>query len=306
MNKHVKKYLSSEKSINELQCYLLIALPIIGFFVFTCYPMLWAASKSLFYYNDVPSETKFVGLENYITLFKDTRYWESWITTFKFALLKLPIEIPGALITATILSKKIKGATIFRTIYFVPSVLSVVIVGVLFTSLFDYFGVINGALMNLGIIETEIDWFANTSTSLVVLALGSCWITFGINVVYFSGALSNVSEDLYEAADIDGANAIIKFFKITLPSIMPVFVVLLLLAINGTLQQGEYIITMTGGEPAGTTHTVGSYMIKSFLPGFASGSPNLGYGSAMSIVSSAIFCIIAIIYTKLSNKLTKD
>ena len=118
--------------------------------------------------------------------------------------------------------------------------------------------------------------------------------------------MSNVPEDLYEAAYIEGATGAQRFFYITLPMISQVFQVILLLAINGTLRTGEFIIVMTNGAPAGRTLTVEAYITKTFLPGFASVSnPNLGYGSAICIVSSIICALVGIIYMKLTKKMTE-
>ena len=294
------------KSSAEVQCYLLLLLPLIGFFVFTLYPIVWSALKAFYYYDLVPANTRFVGLDNFITLFKKGgAYWNAWLVTFKFAVIKLPIEIPLALILAVLLSKGHKLSGFFRNMYYLPCVISMAIVGVMFSNLFDAFGVINSWLIKLGLETKPVDWFGSTNTALAVLILGGIWSSFGINVVYFTAALSNVPKDLYEAADIDGAGKLTQFFKITVPMIMKVGQTILLLAINGTLRTGEYIIVMTNGAPAGTTLTSEAYVMKSFLPGFASGTPNLGYGCAMSIVSSIICAAIGLIYMRATRKIAE-
>lgn len=294
------------KSSGEAQCFLLLAFPIIGFFVFTIYPILWSAHKAFFYYDLIPSNTRFVGLDNFITLFtKGVDYWKAWGFTFKFMLIKLPIEIPLALIIAVVLSKKLKGSNLFRNLYYLPCVISTAITGIIFTNIFDVFGVVNAWLMNLGIVDAPIDWFGNTATATAVLVIVGIWSGFGTNVVYFTAALSNVPNELYEAADMEGAGWLTKFFKITVPMISKVFQTILLLAINGTLRTGEFIIVMTNGAPAGTTLTAEAYMMRSFLPGFSSGSPNLGYGCAMAIISSVICAVVAVIYMRLTKKITE-
>ena len=292
---------------NELICYIILAVPIIGFLAFILYPYIWAGRWSFFDYTGVASKTQFVGLQNFIDIFtKDSPYWTSWITTIKFALFKLPIEIPLALVLAAILQKdslKFKG--VFRSIYYLPCIISVAIVGVIFSNMFDYRGVINNLFKMVGITDTPIDWFSNYSTSMAVLVIASVWQTFGTNVLYFISALANVPLELYEAADIEGAGTIQKFFLITVPMIAPVFQVILLLAINGTLHIGEFVIVLSNGAPSGSTYTVGAYLINAFVPGFATGSPNIGYGSALSIITSIIYCIIAIAYMKFSNRMSE-
>ena len=298
-SKQFKKGLST-----STQCYLLISLQIIGFFVFTIYPILWAAAKAWFFYDGVDKHTVFVGWDNFKAIFtKDYVYWNTWKTTFKFTFYKTILEIPVALFLATLLSRRLKGSDVFRSIFYLPNVISVAIIGVMFSNLFDYFGVMNNILMQLLLIDHAVDWFANTGTALGVLVVGSAWQTFGINVLYFCAALNNVPNDMYEAAKIDGAGAFTQFFKITLPMIAPVFSTLMLLSINGTLHTSDYILVMTNGAPAGSTFTVGSYMVSKFVPGFAEGVVNIGYGCALSIVTSLIYTTIAILYLKATKKL---
>lgn len=287
------------------QCYLLIGLQIIGFFVFTIYPILWAAAKSWFYYDMVDANTSFTGWQNFITAFKDKAYWETWITTLKFTLGKTVIEIPLALVLATLLSKGKKGSNFFRSMFYLPNVISVAIIGVVLSNLFDYYGIMNKILMSFHLISGPVDWFSSGNTALGVLIAGSTWSTFGINILYFCAALNNVPKDMYEAADLDGAGVFTQFFKITLPMIAPVASTVLLLSINGTLHVGDYILVTTNGGPAGSTYTVGAYLVNAFVPGFAStaSTVNVGYGCALSIITSIIYTIIAVLYTKATTKL---
>ena len=302
LKKH--RFGSPKKWRLSLVCYAMLATPIIGFFVFNLYPILWAAHKSLFFYNNVASDTRYVGLENFIRLFtEDTTYWSTWLTTFKFALLKLPMELPLAMILAVMLHKKLKCTGFFRSVYFMPSIISVAIIGLIFSNMFDYFGFINGVLMKFGLIEKEIEWLANTNTAMLVLAIGSTWNSFGVNVLYFIAALNNVDEDLYESAYLDGASSWTIFWKITLPLIAPVLQVVLLLSLNGTLHTNDYILVTTNGAPGGSTYTVMSYVTGKFVPGFAGAGVNVGYGTSVALVTSAIMAFIALIYTKLSNKM---
>lgn len=298
-----KGIIETIKGSRIIQSYLLLSLPLIGFFVFTIYPILWSAMKALYYYDNIPSNTKFTGLQNFANLLQDKNYWSAWITTVKIAVYKLPFEVPLALIVAFLLMNTKRGSGFFRTMYFMPHVVSISIIGVIFTNLFDCFGFINAMLQKINPSIGVIDWFGDPSLALVALIIGSLWSGFGINVLYFSAALTNVPEELYEAAEIDGAGRIRKFMSVTLPMIAPVFQTILLLAINGTLHIGEYIIVMTNGAPAGMTHTVGSYVISTFLPGFSTGNPNIGYGCAMALCSSVIYGLVALVYLRVSKKM---
>lgn len=282
--------------------YVLVLVPLLGFLLFTLYPMIWAVGKAWFYYDGSQSTMKYVGFDNFKTLFSDTVYWNSWLVTLKFALIKLPFELPLAMLMAVLLNKGLKGNSIFRAIYYMPAILSMAVIGVTFSGMFDYFGLINGALKMFGI--GPVDWYANESTAFFVLALASIWNSVGINAMYFLAALKTVPKELYESATIEGASKATMFFKITLPMIGPVLSTVLLLSINGTLQVNELILVTTNGAPAGKTYSVMAYMLTKFVPGFASTSVNIGYGCATAIVSSLCFIAIAIIYNKASKKLS--
>jgi len=299
-----KAKLDNKTSIS-LQCYLLIIVPLIGFFALIAYPMLWAISKSWFYYTGVPSLTKFIGWDNFKTMFTtDLSYFRSWVTTFKFVLYKLPIEISLAMLLALILNQNLKGKGLFRAVFYMPSIISIAIVGLIFSNMFGYFGVINTFLTKFGILKERIDWFASEKTALAAIITGDIWKNFGVNVLYFLAALQNVPEDVYESAYLDGAGKFCRFFRITLPLIAPVFQIVLLLAINGALHTNDYILVTTNGAPGGSTHTVMSYVTGTFAPGFASADVNIGYGCAVSLVTSLIMALIAYIYMKLSDKLS--
>lgn len=298
-------FLENIKSSKQIQCYLLIGLPIIGFFMFTIYPIIWAFIKAFYYYDQIPSNTMFVGLKNFKDAFSDVTYWRSWLVTFKFLLWKLPIEILLALVLATILGRNTKFGDFFRTVYYFPCLISTAVAAVIFSNIFKYYGVFNSVLLSLGLTGEAIDWFSTANGSLAVLVITNMWSSFGINVLYFSAAITNVPNELYEASELDGAGAVRQFINITVPAIKPVFKVILLLAINGTLQIGEYVLLMTGGAPAGTTHTVGSFMIQNYVPGFAEAGANIGYGCALAIINSIVYGIVAIIYMKSTKNMNE-
>lgn len=284
----------------------MILLPLIGFLVFKLYPILWTFRWSFFSYNGIPSQTRFLGFENFIRLFTtDSTYWGTWVNTLKFSFMKIPIELPLALFLAILLSKKsVKGSGLMRSIFYLPNILSMIVVGLIVSCMFSYDGFVNHYLREAGLIKENIDWFSTQFRAMTVLVVGSVWSTFGINVMYFMAALCNVPEDVYEAAEIDGAGRYMKFFRITLPLIMPVFSTVLLMSIVGTLSTNEYILAVTGGGPSGSTQMVMSYLTKSFVPGFAdTTTPALGYGCAISLVTTLLFGLIAIWYKWFDRKM---
>lgn len=295
------------KIAEERWCYLMLALPIIGFLVFSIYPILWTFKWSFYNYTGSEANAVFLGFKNFIRVFGDKTYWNTWLTTIEFTLFKVPLEMCIACGLAMILMKKLKGSGFFRAVYYMPNVVSVAVIGVIFTNMFGYFGVINTLLEKAGVISQGIDWFSNKWSALWMLALVSIWNTFGVNVMYFMSALANIPEELYESAALDGANGWEKFTNITLPCIRPVLGVVLLLAILGTLSTNEYVLAFTGGAPNGATHTVMSYLTQQYVPGFAAeGEVQLGYGSAMSLVTTVLFVFVGILHQKISNGSKKE
>ncbi|MCI5971223.1 MAG: sugar ABC transporter permease [Clostridia bacterium] len=300
-----KNGIRSRKIKMSVQCYLLLSVQIIGLVLLSFYPIVWSLKWAFYYYTGVPSETHFVGWQNFIKLFTDdTSYFHSWIITLKFTFIKLPIELALALFIAILVNNRlIKGKTFFRSVYFFPTIIATSIIAVVFSNLFDYYGFINFLLKKVGLISSAIDWISNKNLAMIFLVITSIWANIGTNILYFVAALQNIPNDLYEVARIEGASPVAVFFKITLPMILPVFQIVLLLGINGTLQTGEFVVLLTNGAPGGETLTVLAHIINSYLPGFTNGVINIGYGAALSFVTSIIMCLIGVGYMKLSNKI---
>ena len=283
--------------------YIMLAPEYIGFLVFSLYPILWALRLSWFSYDGTPSATRFVGWTNFINLFtNDATYWKSFLTTFEFAIMKVPFEMVLALLLALALSRNIKGISKLRTFYFIPNVISVAIIGLIFSNMFSYYGFVNSLLLKLGIISDNIDWFEHKFTALITLVLADTWHSFGINMLYFIAALTNVPAELYESAKMDGAGSVVCFFKITLPSIAPVFKIVIMLSLIGTLSTSDIVLVLTGGAPGGQTYTVMPYIVSNFVPGFAGASANIGYGCSMSMVTAIIMALVAAVH----NRITKS
>lgn len=306
-NKHntgTRRLYLNKKAKLTMLCYLLLSTQLIGVVVFNFYPNIWAAIKSFQYYDQIPSHTRWTGLDNYIrVLFEDKTYWQLWGRTIVFAVIKMGVELPLAMMCAVLLSRKIKFSGFFRSMYYLPCVVASAIVGLMLSNMFDYFGIINEWLMRLGWINEPLDWFGNSLLSWIVIIVGYTWSTFGTNVLYFMAALANIDKSVVESAILDGANEMQIFTKIKIPLMGPVLQTIILLAINGTLHISDFILTSTNGAPYGETHTILSYQISQFVPGFADSAVNIGYGCAMAVITSFIMILIALGYSKLSKRL---
>lgn len=283
-----------------IACYLMIAPMIIGFLVFTIYPVIWNTRYAFFDFDGVTEI--FNGIENFKRVFRDTHYWKSIFNAIFISYGKLIVEIPLALICAVLIgSKATKGASWFRGIYFLPTVIGASICTTIFAKIFaTHGGILNEALQLVGIVDAPINWLGQKWTAIAVIMLMSVWANYGTNVLFFMAGVQGISTDYYEAASIDGANGIQQFFKITLPLLKPVTRTILLLAMTSGIKLLDPVMLLTNGGPGGSTDVVMLYMYKYFFA--TDTSSQIGYAAAMGIVTSVILCLISILYLRLSKK----
>ena len=233
---------------------LLFILPwLIGFLVFKGYPFL---SSLVYSFSD---ESLFEGISqwgvfNYVKIFTDRKIKAGFMTTFKYAFMTVPLKLVFALFIAYILNFKIKGVKMFRTVYYIPSILgSSVAIAVLWKAIFKDDGIVNMILGFFGVAGPH--WLSNKTAALFIICLLRVW-QFGSTMVIFLAALKGVSPDLYEAASLDGAGKWRQFFSITVPLITPVIFYNLVTQLVQAFQEfnGPYIITQ--GGPRGATTLV--------------------------------------------------
>ena len=293
-------------SANKIQEILMITPMTIGFLLFSVYPIIWVLRWSFFKYNGY-SEPVFVGLGNFIRVFsRDPAYWNSLKNTFLIAGMKMIFESPLALVLAVLLNNKIKGSSFFRVVFFLPSVFSIAVVGLIFSILFGaYNGIVNAILKNIGLITQNISWFSDKGHAMFVIILVSLWTTFGLNMIYFLMGLQNISKSLYECASIDGANEVQQFFYITMPLVAPILQLVLMLSVLGTMKMTDLILVLTNGAPGGSTEVVMTYIFKYFFSYGESAAMEVqfGYASSMAVVTAVILGIVTLIYLKVSKKM---
>ncbi len=223
----------------------------LGFLLFKCYPFLSSLVYSFHDYNLFKTPT-FLGLGNYVKILKDPLIMRAFVQTFKYAFLTVPLELGFALFIAYILNTKIKGVNFFRTAYYIPSILGgSVSIAVLWRFLFKTEGLINMLLSKIGM--EPFNWLGDPDGAFWVIVLLRIW-QFGSPMVIFLAALKGVSEDLYEAASIDGAGKVRQFFSITVPLITPVIFYNFVTQLCNKFQEfnGPFIITQ-GGPLRATT-----------------------------------------------------
>lgn len=279
----------------NIQGYAFIMPWLLGLFLFTLIPMIFSAALSLCNWNIVTgtSTIKFVGFDNYTRLFGDPKFWQSLKVTFKFCLITIPCYQIISLLIAFLLTLDIKGMKVFRLIYFLPSIIPTIACTMIWTRIFAQDGILNKALKIFGI--TGPTWLTDRNTALYALMIMGIWGIGNTMIIYLSG-LQGVSEELKEAARIDGAKGHQIFFKITLPMISPTIFFNVVMAVIGSFQYFTQAYVMTEGGPMNSTLFYNLYLYQKAYKDF-----EMGYASAMAWVMFVIILILTMFVIKSSS-----
>lgn len=274
---------------------LLFILPwMLGFVILQAYPLLMSLYYSFTDFS-ILSDGKWVGLENYIKLFKKDKYFvKSFFLTFKYALLSVPMKLVMALIIAMILNMKLKGINLFRTVYYLPSIMGgSVAISILWRFMFMKEGMVNKLLGVLHI--PAVNWLGDPDIALVTISLLVIW-QFGSSMVLFLAGLKNVPTELYEAAAVDGANKWVQFWHVTFPLLTPVVFFNLIMQIIHALQEFTSAFIITNGGPNHGTYLMG---VKIYEDAFQ--NLKMGYASASSWVMFVAILLITLLVFRSSD-----
>lgn len=281
--KMLKKAMNNERTAG-----IIFTMPFtIGFLLFMIVPMGISLYYSFCSY-DILSPPVFTGLQNFKTMFADETFYKSIKVTFFFAFVSVPLRLLFALIVAMLLLKSTKMTGFYRAAYYLPSIIGgSVAVAILWKRMFATDGVINKLLQAVGI-NCTMSWLGNTKTAIWVLIILAVW-QFGSSMLIFLSSLKQIPQSLYEAANVDGANGISKFSRITLPLLTPtIFFNLVMQMINGFLAFTQsYIITQ--GKPMNSTLFYTVYMYQQSFEFY-----NTGYGAALAWVMLAMIGMITL------------
>ncbi len=294
MSSILRKYeLGSRLARREALTFYILILPwVIGFLIFLAYPMLRSLYLSFTSYN-LLSPPEWVGLRNFQRIFSDPDFWQSLKVTTLYALGSVPGGTIIALALAMVLAQKLRGVNFWRTIFFLPSILSSIAVAVLWLFIFrPQDGLLNMALGLFGI--KGPDWLLSEWWALPALILMSWWSVGGQIVIYLAG-LKGIPEVLYEAAEIDGATGWAKFRYVTIPMLSPTIFFNVVLAIIGALQVFDVGWVMTRGGPNKATLF---YMLNLYERAFQLGQ--MGYASALAWILFIIIMIITLLVVRSS------
>lgn len=291
----LSKY-SREKTVN-----MLFVLPAVSLFlVFNLYPLFRTFQLSVFSWDGIAPKMTFVGLTQYIhILTKNPSFWKSMGNAAFITILALTLQNGLALLLAILVNREIKGDNIYRTIFFLPPVLSGIVVGLIWKWIYDgNFGILNHFLVSMGWKNfANFAWLSEIKTSLTAVAIVHMWKGFGYGFIILLAGLQTIPKELYEAAKVDGADAWQQFKHITCPIMIPVFTIVSILTILGTMQIFDLIYSMTRGGPAGHTHVP----ITKIYEYMANGE--FGYSTAMAVIFGIILLIVSISQIEISKRI---
>jgi multiple sugar transport system permease protein len=291
--------LNKIKHITEKQSfwgYIFISPWLIGFIIFGLYPIVMSIYYSLCQY-DVLRIPQFIGLDNYKELlFNDDYFWVSIYNTLFYLVFRTPFVIIGSLLLAVLVDNSIKGMKFFRTVYFTPSIISGVILSVLWMWLLNpEYGLINNALGYFGI-QGPL-WLIDPNWSKPALILMSVWSIGGGRMLVFLAALQGVPKQLYEAVEIDGGGWWTKFKNVTIPHISPIIFLWTIIEVIFALQVFVEAYVMTKGGPLNSTLFYNLYLYKKAFDDF-----QMGYSSALAWILFIIALVLTFIQFRISKK----
>lgn len=286
---------------DELLGLSFVAIPSLGFLLFTIVPMILSAILSfteLKSYN--MDAAKFIAFDNYVAVLKDEKFWMACIHTLQYCIC-IPISLFLGFLLAYFLNQRLPGSRFFRVVFFIPYVCSVVSVSIMWNWVFETnYGIINTFLSNMGL--EKIGWLTDEKYFMLTIVLMSVWQGTGYNVILYEAALANVDKSYYEAAEIDGAGVLTKIFKITLPSISPTTLYMLITGIISGLQIFTNIQVMGGdtGGPNGVGMTIVLYLYNQSFTYIT--SQGVGIANATAWILTFAILILTILNFKLSKK----
>jgi ABC-type sugar transport system permease subunit len=227
---------------------------------------------------------QFVGLGNYRTLLNDPIFWTALRNTAVYTVAGTILQTALPLAVALILNIGWRGSIIFRTIYFIPSIMSLTVSGILWQLALTSFGPVNGALNFFGLHGLTRPWVADANTVVAVVIVVSLWQSFGFFLIIFYAGLQNIDRELYEAARVDGCGRFREAWEIAVPLLRPVTELVVILNVISGLQIFDVIFTMTGGGPANASQSLSTYLYNLSFGNATGAEPAFGYSAAIGFV----------------------
>lgn len=278
--------------------YLFVLPALVMFLTFNLYPYIQVFFLSVFKWNGISAGKEFLGLAHYKDILLDN---PAWWTSMKNAAyvtgLALTVQNGLALLLAWLVDRDIRGGQVYRSIFFLPPILSGIVVGLIWNWIYqgDY-GLLNALLERVGLHDLRRAWLADPKTALTALAVVHMWKGFGWGFIILLAGLQGIPRELYEAARVDGAGENRIFWQITVPLMIPVFILVSVLTVLGTMQMYDLVIVTTRGGPGLHTEVPMKRILDEITPG-----SRVGYASAMGVVFGVVLLIVSVVQIQLSK-----
>jgi ABC-type sugar transport system permease subunit len=278
---------------------ILFILPaFILYAIFMIYPFFNSIYLSFTDWNGAQPVKHLVGLANYRQLFEDSLLWKSLRNNLIWVVLGTIGPLAVGFLLAVLLANRPKGFTLFRTAYFLPQVLSPVVIGIVWGWIYNpLFGILNVFLDDVGLESWSRGWLGDPDWALYAVLVAAMWAQVGFVFVVLLAGLQNVSRDLIEAATLDGANAWRRFWDVTVPQMANVVNVVTALMLIGGFAVFDIIFVMTGGGPANATQVIAGY---AYSEAFTQN--NVGYASTLTLVMTVITLIVSVVFIRLRER----
>jgi len=278
---------------------LLFVLPaLLIYFFYFVYPIPTSAYYSLFRWNGISPHKNYLGFGNWIKLAQDEIFWKSFRNNLILVVASIAIQLPMGLALGLLVSSQLKGVRVFKLLYFVPMMLSAVAIGITWKFIYEpSYGLLNAFLRIVGLGALTRGWLGEPSLALAAVIATICWQFIPFYMVIFAAALAGISQELIEAAYIDGASPSVTFFRITLPLLGNTIRMAAILSLTGSLKYFGLIYVMTEGGPNHATELLATYMYKQAFTNFS-----MGYGSTVAVFMFLISFVLTVIVLRLGKR----
>lgn len=278
----------------------------ICFIIFNLYPIIYSFATSLYNWDGF-TERVFIGLGNYKRIFtNDPNFVKSVWNTVKIMLMSAPLSIVLGLVIAAFLSNLTRGRHVFQTINFLPYITTPVAIGLIFSFLFDWnTGTVNQILKAMGLVTKGFNWLGSPLYAPIVVALMIIWKNTGYYMALYLAGITAIPEELYEAAKVDGAGTLTTFFRITIPSLKPITIFIVITSLIGSLQlfdEPNALFTTGIGSVVGGPDRSALTIVWNFYDISFKTTTRLGYGSAVAVVLFLIIVVVSLVGLKVMNR----
>lgn len=282
----------------------LFVLPALFFYIlFVIKPILETINLSMYRWNGAAPQMTFIGLDNYVKIFSDPIFYKAIVNNIIWILFTIFVPVMMGLIFAVMIMKNgVKMKFLYRLTYFMPNIVSLVAVGIIWTWMYNpEFGIINTIIQKIGFAKDAVDFLGDEHLVIWSLVITGSWTCYGFNMVVFLAALQGVDASYYEVADIEGASAFQKFRHVTIPLIKGTIVLLVVNSLIGSFKVFDLVYIMTKGGPYHSSEVMSTYM---FISAF--NRNDYGYGAALAVVLAVIIAVCAGIFLNRTERSDRE